>query len=376
MNPYLIISKILENHKIELSGWTLLQQPLTISFYKDWLDHKNQGSMDYLKLHLPLKDQPQQMANSAIVIAIPYTPHPHPLAADKNYISHLQTALYSQGEDYHFWLKEKLKNIVQDLQITFPNEIFHVWTDSGPVLERDLAYRSGLGWFGKNTCLIHRQKGSLFLLGEIYTTLHLENQNPLSADFCGSCNRCMEACPTQAIEAPRKLNANKCISYWTIESKDIPPQEIRSSMQNWLFGCDICQTVCPWNKGVLKKLHSLKEPNSTNDIYSQKKLRENLSETLNENLSENLRENSKEHSIAELKWILTSSHKELQRAFFQTAYSRAAGAKLKRNALIVIANSKYTELKPSVIEYAANPTTSPELKDLSQWCLNQLSLNL
>lgn len=337
MNPYSQLNEILTLTGIPLFGWTLLQQPLTIGIYKDWIDQNKNASMGYLKTHFEKKENPQQLARSAIVVGIPYIPHPSPLEKEKDKISHLRKATYSQGHDYHYWLKEKLDQIIEKLNLIYPNDVFFSWTDSGPVLERDLAYRCGLGWIGKNTCLIQRNQGSFFLIGEIYTTLYLENQNPLSADFCGSCNRCMEACPTQAIESPRFLNPHKCISYWTIESKEIPPVELRTGFQDWIFGCDICQTVCPWNKDVLKQLHTKKVTKLA--VYD------------------------------DLKWILQSSNKELQKAFVRTPFARAAGNKLKRNALIVIGNLKLKELKFIVKNYT---DPSCDLHELAKWCLNEL----
>ena len=137
----------------------------------------------------------------------------------------------------------------------FVNQQFLCFTDSAPVLERDLAFRAGLGWIGKNTCVIHPQHGSLFFLGEILTSLQLHSETPQMADFCGTCDRCIQACPTQALSV-RKLEASKCISYWTIEARMDAPEALRPKFGDWFFGCDICQTVCPWNEkafGLSKK---------------------------------------------------------------------------------------------------------------------------
>jgi epoxyqueuosine reductase len=341
MNPYQILPEILDKAEIVHYGWTLLQQPLSLALYSDWLALNHQGSMNYLKQHEETKAMLNQncFAQSAIVIGIPYIPHPK--TWDNDPISHLQKAAYSKGEDYHFWLQDKLNSIINTLKFYFPDESFQAWVDAGPVLERDLAYRSGLGWIGKNTCLIDKKKGSFFLIGEIYTSLYIENKNPLSADFCGNCTRCIEACPTDAIKPNRILDAPKCISYWTIEAKDIPEAPLRSQFQDWIFGCDICQNVCPWNGSIIT--------NPTKDIPPAKK----------SELIEN-----------ELKWILKSSNKEIQRSLAGSALTRAAGSKLKRNALIVIANLNLINLKNEVQSYL----TDLKLSELAKWCLEQLEI--
>jgi epoxyqueuosine reductase len=337
MNPYDILFEILTKEQISIFGWTLLQQPLSLSLYSEWLEQKHQGSMTYLQEHFNTKAMLYQndIAKSAIVIGIPYLPHPETWPSDP--IPNLQRAAYSKGVDYHFWLKAKLHSIIESLQPYFPGESFQAWVDSGPVLEKDLAYRSGLGWIGKNTCLINKKKGSFFLIGEIYTSLNIENKNPLSADFCGKCNRCVEACPTGAINSNRVLEATKCISYWTIECKDIPSKELRNNFRDWIFGCDICQNVCPWNIKVQSPVKSNK---------------------LNAKTFED-----------ELKWILLSSNNEIQRALSDSALARASGYKLKRNALIVIANLKLNNLSNEVSAYLNNP----RLSELAKWCLEKIN---
>jgi epoxyqueuosine reductase len=341
MNPYEILPEILDNEQIPIYGWTLLQQPLSIALYSDWLEQKHHGSMEYLKRHEEIKtlqNSNNPVARSAIVVGIPYIPHPQPWPNDP--LPNLKKAAYSKGLDYHLWLQDKLNSTISKLKSRFPEETFRAWVDSGPVLERDLAYRGGLGWIGKNTCLINKKKGSLFLIGEIYTSLYIENKNPLSPDFCGHCTKCIDACPTGAIQPNRVLEATKCISYWTIECKDIPELALRKNFQDWIFGCDICQNVCPWNSSVFKNKNA------------------NLDKSQNTNLIE-----------SELKWILQSSNKEIQRALASSALERASGFKLKRNALIVIANLKLNNLKNEVQSYLEDE----RLSELAHWCLQNLN---
>jgi len=157
-------------------------------------------------------------------------------------------ATYALGQDYHDVLTSRLQDLVRFISDLIGTPISHrVYSDTGPLLEREFAQRAGLGWIGKNTCLIHPQMGSYFFLGEILLGLELEIDPPFEADHCGSCNRCIEACPTGCIQPNRTLDARRCISYLTIELKGDLPREFRPLIGEWIFGCDICQQVCPWN---------------------------------------------------------------------------------------------------------------------------------
>jgi len=330
-----------------------MQSPVTIRFYESWLQENHFGTMTYLKDHYDVKKNPQlldQRLQSVISIAQPYHPivHPHP---EKN---PARVALYAQNMDYHFWLKEKLKQIVAKLQALFPEEIFLPYVDSGPILERNWAYENRLGWFGKNTCLIHPENGSLFFIAEIMTSKAVSDQmregglEPLP-DFCGKCQKCIDICPTGALVSPRKMKADHCISYLTIEAKEAPPVELRAKIGDWFFGCDLCQTVCPWNEKVFRK----KEIPRTNSIATSLQL--GLSAT------------EKDELIQYFRWLLTASHKQIQKKTLGSPLARAGAKGLKRNALIVIANQKLVELKPEVeaLELEA-------LTELKHWALAQL----
>jgi epoxyqueuosine reductase len=157
-------------------------------------------------------------------------------------------AAYAWGEDYHLVLPPRLRSLVafieQQVGHPVPNRCY---TDTGPMLERDLAQRAGLGWIGKNTCLIHPRHGSYFLLAEIFLGLQLEPDQPIVTDHCGTCTRCIDACPTGCILPDRTLQAGRCISYLTIENKAEISADLRPLTGDWVFGCDICQAVCPWN---------------------------------------------------------------------------------------------------------------------------------
>jgi epoxyqueuosine reductase len=156
-------------------------------------------------------------------------------------------ARYARGDDYHDFLKARLVALAARIRDAYPGAQTRVAVDTSAVLERDLAAGAGLGWIGKNTMLIHPRQGSWFLIGEIFTSLDLEPGDPM-ADRCGTCTRCLDACPTGAIPEPYRVDANRCISYWTIEHRGEIPVERRSGIGEWVFGCDICQEVCPFNR--------------------------------------------------------------------------------------------------------------------------------
>lgn len=327
----------LQKEEIERFGVAPLIRPLTMDFYLNWLKSNYHGSMKYLERHADRKEEPQKLlprANSAIVVAFEYIPHPFPQRK-----INLNIARYAQGKDYHFWLQEKLDRISKSLGQIFPNDVFCSYSDSYPVLERELAYRAALGWVGKNSCIIDQKKGSFFLIGEIYTSLKLESSVDPRADRCGTCTRCIDICPTQAIISPRLLDAKRCISYLTIESKEIPQVELRSKIGDHFFGCDLCQTVCPWNQKAF-------------------------------GLVLNTKDVSKTELIEDLRFILKSSNRELERFFEDTPLSRTPAWGHKRNALIIIANKNIYELTEEV----KNLKSYERLKELAEWTLNQFQV--
>lgn len=340
-----LIDASLENLGFSHFGITALSKPLSFEFYKEWLNEGLHGDMKYLEDHAPIKGTPQirwPRAQSALVFAIPYFPHPE---KQQNFpLKQARVSLYAQGMDYHFWFKERMTVLCKKLQEIFPEEEFIPFTDSSPILERDLAKRAGLGWVGKNTCLIHPKKGSLFFIGEIYTSLKFQTEIEPLHDFCGTCRKCIEICPTEALLEPRKMDARKCISYITIESRQSPPENLRAKIGDWFFGCDLCQTVCPWNQKVFK-----------GQITVEKKL--------------SLTKIEEEELIEDLRYILTSSGKKISKDFHGTPLARAGSFGLKRNALIVIANRKITELKTEVQTLVGHE----KLTELAQWTLTQLS---
>ncbi len=212
---------------------------------REFLARQFHGSMAYMENHFEKRCDPTKLvdgAKSVIVMLHNYFP-PKQIREENNY----KLARYAYGEDYHHVLKEKMRHLVAQLAMEFGEFNYRCFTDSAPVLERAWAVKAGLGQIGKNGNLIVPGKGSWFFIAEIICDLEIEPDEAFSRDLCGKCTRCMDACPTQAIIAPRKLDARKCLSYLTIEHRDEIPEAFKNKTGGFIFGCDICQEVCPHN---------------------------------------------------------------------------------------------------------------------------------
>lgn len=215
-------------------------------YLRQWLDDGRGGSMAYLAARFDERTDPARYlpgARSIICLAVNYHV---PLAPAAEGAPRGRIARYALGDDYHGWMKAALYELADWLRRTVPHARTRCAVDSAPVMEKELAARAGIGWMGKNTCIINERIGSWLLLGEIVTDLDLPCDQP-AIDRCGSCRRCIDACPTAAITAPYQLDARRCISYLTIEHRGAIDPSLQPKLGNWLFGCDICQEVCPWN---------------------------------------------------------------------------------------------------------------------------------
>ena len=236
----------------ELVGVTTPDPLPHINIYQDWLSQGRHGEMAYLATERAVRrrQNPREIlpeCQSVLVLGIRHFAQPAEKSPETGN-PRGRVAAYALGQDYHDALKPRLQALVVFIEQQAGQEIPNRWyTDTGPVLERDLAQRAGLGWIGKNTCLIHPRHGSYFLLAEILLGIDLVPDQGISEDFCGSCTRCIEACPTDCILPDRTIDSRQCISYLTIELKTEIPVELRDAMGDWVFGCDICQEVCPWN---------------------------------------------------------------------------------------------------------------------------------
>jgi epoxyqueuosine reductase len=210
-----------------------------------WLSMNMHGKMGYMENHFDKRLDPTKLvpgAKSVITLLYNYFPKKD-LFRGKNY----KISKYAYGKDYHIVIKEKLFNLLQFLKQKIGLVEGRAFVDSAPILERAWAKRSGAGWIGKHSLALNRQNGSFFFIAELILDLDLEYDLPIP-DYCGTCTKCMDACPTEAIVVPGVVDSNRCISYLTIELKENIPAGFKGNFQNWIFGCDICQDVCPWNR--------------------------------------------------------------------------------------------------------------------------------
>lgn len=212
-----------------------------------WLSKSYHGKMSYMENHFDKRVDPTKLvpgAKSVISFLYNYNTEESQVDPEAPKISK-----YAYGRDYHKVIKKKLLELVMEMQEVYGNFTYRCFVDSAPVLERDWAKRSGLGWIGKHTLMIHPKKGSYFFLAEIICDLEFEYDDGPMDDYCGTCTRCIDACPTDAISPQGYIvDGSKCISYLTIELKEAIPDTFEGKMDNWMFGCDICQDVCPWNR--------------------------------------------------------------------------------------------------------------------------------
>lgn len=216
---------------------------------ESWLAKGYHGEMGYMANHFDMRVDPTKLVPGAkSVISLLYNYFPGEVEEENTSVTPFKISRYAYGEDYHKVVRRKLKALVAALKSEIGDFNARVFVDSAPVMERDWAKRSGQGWIGKNTLLMHPKKGSYFFLAEIILDVELEYDHPIR-DHCGTCTKCIDACPTEAISAEGYLlDGSKCISYLTIELKSQIPESFKGQMEDWIYGCDICQEVCPWNR--------------------------------------------------------------------------------------------------------------------------------
>jgi epoxyqueuosine reductase len=213
---------------------------------ESWLNKGLQGKMNYMERYFDLRIDPSKLvpgARSVITLLQNYYP------AEKQNASAPKISKYAFGEDYHEVIKKKLNSLLRSIKENIGEINGRGFVDSAPVLERTWAQRSGIGWIGKNGNLINKASGSFFFIATLITDLELEYDDPFAKDYCGTCTKCIDNCPTDAILENKVVDGSKCISYFTIELKDaLIPEEMQGKFSNWMFGCDVCQDVCPWNR--------------------------------------------------------------------------------------------------------------------------------
>lgn len=314
------------------------------SRFAEWLAGGYHASMQYLdtpRSHA-LRAAPEQVLPGCQTILCVAKQYPKPPVLKSTVSDQARIAAYAWQSDYHLELPPLMENLVAFIQkfssIQFD---YKIYTDSGPVLEKELAQRAGLGWIGKNSCLINPQKGSMFLLGEIFLTIKLPVDSPFLADRCGTCTRCLDACPTDCILPDRTLDANRCVSFLTIENKGAIPPDLRPLVGAWAFGCDICQMVCPWNQRReaetpenqvwLNIPETLKiTPQEFNRKYKDSPLLRARRKGLVRNACITAGNNADEKSLPELICVLESDPSEVARGAAAWAIGRMGGPAAKR----------------------------------------------
>lgn len=327
-----------------LCGITTPEPLKSFPTFQQWLEKKQHGDMKFLSspYHQDYRrDVHSLMPGVQSIICLGYRYPVHPIAflnqRDKGLV-----AGYATGVDYHITLPNLMDTLINFIrEIVGENIQAERFTDSAPIQERELARRAGLGWIGRNSCLISPEFGSTFLLAEIFINLPLSPDPPFLVDRCGTCHRCIDACPTACINHDRTINASRCISYHTIENKSNIPTEILEKIGNWLFGCDVCQMVCPWNRK--------EEKNSS------------VSPALS-------------LSIPDLIQILSFSRDDFNDHFNQSALLRAKWNGFLRNALIVLASSDPEIALPALQDFIRSKPDE-DLLSTAKWSINKLKNN-
>jgi len=322
----------------DLVGITSLGPATTAAAFDDWIARGFAGEMSYLPRNADKRRDsrlPFDGATTAIVVAMNYggTEPPGPVAR------------YARGDDYHDVMLDRLTQLQRWIEARVGRRVAgKPYVDTGPLLERDLARRAGLGWFGKNTMLINPRVGSFFFLGSLLVDLELASDAPFETDHCGTCRRCLDACPTGALGEPHMLDATKCIAYLTIELKGEIPLELRPQIGELVYGCDICQEVCPWNE---KFAQPLREPAfRPRAAIAGKDARILASE------------------------FLAMSDEDFRTAFKDSPMKRAKLRGLKRNAAVVLGNCEASENAPSLI--AALTDAEPLVRVHAAWALDRI----
>ena len=323
----------------ELVGVAPAVSPPGLPKLHEWLRAGFAGEMQYLPRREAAYEHPRHVSpsvRSVVILAINYrTEEPRPTEANEG-----RVARYAWGTaDYHDLLREKLRELSDFLHAQRPGCITRGVVDTAPLLERDFARLAGLGWFGKNTMLINKRAGSWLLLAGLLTDLELEADSPHETSHCGTCTRCLDVCPTDAFPEPYVLDARKCISYLTIELKTPIPLELRDGVGEWLFGCDLCQDICPWNR---------KAPRSDEPAFQPQP----------------------DLNPADCVGLLRMTREEFDARFAQTPLARPGFDGLRRNAAIVLGNRGDSSAIPVLIEALQN--CAPLVRGAAAWSLGKL----
>ena len=324
-------------HKVAVAGARPLERDRAA--LAAWIRGDKHASMAWMARDWEKRADPEAMlpgCRSVIALAINYRP---PEAKVEERGGTAKVALYARGRDYHRVLGGKLKDLAAWLAAE-SNAASRTFVDTGPVLERAWAEQAGLGWIGKNANLLTRDLGSWLLLGEVLTCAELTPDAGPHQDFCGSCTACLEACPTGAIEAPGRVDSNACLSYWTIEHRGAIPEDRRAGLDAWIFGCDVCQDVCPWNVSFAKE--------AVDDPFARRE---------------------------DLRGLDPVEILELDEAAFRARYSgtalmRARWDGLRRNACIVLGNRGDAASLPALVRAAED--ADPMIREHARWAIARI----
>ncbi len=340
-----------------LFGVAACVEPQRFEHLRTWLDAGYAGSMKYIEDRYDAYRHPQSILDgcrSVIMLGIPYPKHPltHPSksdvlsddARDTSRRSQATIGAYASGKvDYHDWIRDRLNQLSDSLRGMMPSALVRGVVDTAPLLERDFANLAGIGWIGKNTLLLNRTEGSYFFLAALLTDVELPSDAPFEQDHCGTCRACLDVCPTQAFVGPRILDASRCISYLTIEHRGSINPSLRSSMGSWLFGCDACQIVCPWNR----KRIDIVDPEFE------------------------FHELDRKTDCGHWLGLDEASFRKLYR---KTPFWRTRLVGMQRNAMIVAANTERNDLIETIQRFLSSHDAT--LSETARWALGQLQSSL
>lgn len=318
-------------------------RPPHYDFFCQWLDRGLSGTMEYLPERREAYSHPRHVldqAQSVLMLGASYYGANHSdgdlgMAAGRGRI-----ARYAWGiDDYHDWIHERLRRLIRRVQERWPQVGVRGVVDTAPLLERDFARLAGLGWVGKNTMLIHKRAGSYFFLAALILNTELRYDEPHEADHCGTCTRCLDACPTQAFPEPGVLDARRCISYLTIEHRGPIAAELREGLGTWWFGCDVCQDVCPWNR------HATPELSAVDSTVS--------------------------HAVVDLHEVIAMDDDAFRRRFRRTPMWRTKRAGAIRNAAYVLGNQRDATAVPILVRLLLSES-DPAIRGAATWALGKI----
>lgn len=312
--------------------------PLDYDRFQDWLRAGNAAGMGYLARHEEVRAHPDRLlegARSVVMVSLVYG-RPDATAPG---LTEGKVARYARGADYHDLFWRRLESLLAWLVAERPGTRGRAFADTAPLLERDFARRAGLGWIGKNTLLIDRKLGSFTLLGALIVDIELVPDPPHAASHCGTCTRCLDACPTDAFTGPNVLDARKCISYWTIEHKGQVPESFADRLDGWVFGCDVCQDVCPWNRKA--------PPGRTPELDARPGL-----------------------TNPDLIGWLRADPEEFRGFLRGSALARAKRSGLLRNAALLLGQRRVAAAVPALVERLRD--ADPVVRGAAEWALERI----